>query len=51
MSEPIVRTLEDAFNCFMRTNTDILVMGNFFLFKANQNPELRKDHRDMYELD
>ena len=33
--EPIVCTPEDAFNCFMGTNIDILVIGNYFLSKTN----------------
>jgi len=31
--EPIVNTPEDAFNCFMGTELDILVLGNCFLEK------------------
>ena len=31
--EPIVCTPEDAFNCFMGTDMDILVIGNFILKK------------------
>jgi carbamoyltransferase len=34
--EPIVCTPEDAFICFMRTDMDILVMGNFLLEKSAQ---------------
>jgi len=49
--EPIVCTPEDAFNCFMGTNIDILVVGNYFLSKANQRPELKKDYKGKYELD
>jgi carbamoyltransferase len=49
--EPIVCTPEDAFNCFMGTNIDILVIGNYFLSKANQRPELKKDYKGKYELD
>ncbi|MFP4549012.1 MAG: carbamoyltransferase [Fidelibacterota bacterium] len=37
--EPIVCTPEDAFNCFMRTNMDYLVLGNFLLDKKEQNGE------------
>jgi carbamoyltransferase len=36
--EPIVCTLEDAYRCFMRTNMDALVLGNFILEKADQDP-------------
>ncbi len=35
--EPIVCTPEDAFNCFMRTNMDYLVLNNFLLNKKEQN--------------
>ncbi len=34
--EPIVCTPEDAYRCFMRTEMDYLVMGNFFFEKKNQ---------------
>ncbi len=40
--EPIVCTPEDAYRCFMRTNMDYLVMGNFLLEKKEQKP-LDKD--------
>jgi carbamoyltransferase len=40
--EPIVCTLEDAFLCFMRTNMDYLILGNFLLEKKEQKP-LEKD--------
>jgi carbamoyltransferase len=36
--EPIVCTLEDAYRCFMRTNMDALVLGNFILEKSEQAP-------------
>ena len=34
--EPIVCTPEDAYKCFMRTNMDYLVLGNFLLDKKDQ---------------
>ncbi len=34
--EPIVCTPEDAYRCFMRTDMDYLVMGNFVLDKTQQ---------------
>ena len=34
--EPIVCTPEDAYKCFMRTNMDYLVMGNFLVDKKKQ---------------
>jgi len=40
--EPIVCTPEDAYRCFMRTNMDYLIMGNFLLEKKDQKP-LDKD--------
>jgi carbamoyltransferase len=40
--EPIVCSPEHAYMCFMRTNMDYLVMGNFLLEKTEQKP-LDKD--------
>jgi carbamoyltransferase len=40
--EPIVCTPEDAYLCFMRTNMDYLIIGNYLLNKENQKP-LSKD--------
>ena len=40
--EPIVATPEDAYTCFMRTNMDYLLLGNFLLEKKEQKP-LEKD--------
>ena len=34
--EPIVNTPEDAFRCFMGTNLDKLIIGNFYLEKTNR---------------
>jgi carbamoyltransferase len=34
--EPIVCSPDDAYRCFMRTNMDILVLGNFLLVKKEQ---------------
>ena len=49
--EPIVNTPTDAFNCFMGTNLDKLVIGNFYLDKDEQNPKLKKDYSNQFELD
>ena len=49
--EPIVCSPEDAFNCFMGTNLDVLVCGNCILYKKNQEPSLIKDYKDKYDLD
>ena len=35
--EPIVCSIEDAFNCFMGTNLDILVIEDFILYKDQQD--------------
>ena len=50
--EPIVCSPEDAYRCFMRTEMDVLVLGNQILRKADQ-PEWTedKDWRDLYALD
>lgn len=50
--EPIVCTPEDAYKCFMRTEMDYLVLGNFVLAKQDQ-PEWASDDswQDEFELD
>lgn len=50
--EPIVCTPEDAYRCFMRTEMDYLVMGDFVLDKAKQ-PEFveQGDWRAEFKLD
>jgi len=50
--EPIVLSPDDAYLCFMRTNMDILVLGNQILEKADQ-PELHEDFdwREKFALD
>ena len=49
--EPIVCSVEDAFNCFMGTNLDILVIEDFILFKEDQDSSLLKDYKNKFELD
>ena len=49
--EPIVCSIEDAFNCFMGTNLDILVIENFILFKKDQDQILINDYKNKFELD
>ena len=49
--EPIVNTPTDAFNCFMGTDLDYLVIGNSILDKSKQNPDLKKDYTKEFELD
>ena len=50
--EPIVCTPEDAYLCFMRTDMDVLVLGNCILYKDEQ-PRFMEDEdwRNIYELD
>jgi carbamoyltransferase len=42
--EPIVCTPEDAYSCFMRTNMDYLIMGNFLIDKK----EHKLSDKDIY---
>ena len=49
--EPIVCSIEDAFNCFMGTNLDILAIENFILYKNKQKSDLLKDYKNKFELD
>ena len=49
--EPIVNTPEDAFNCFMGTELDKLIIGNCYLDKKDQNKSLKKDYSRKFELD
>ena len=49
--EPIVSSIEDAFNCFMGTNLDVLVIEDFILYKDQQDKSLVKDYKNKFELD
>ena len=49
--EPIVCTPEDAFRCFMGTEIEVLVVGNCVLAKEDQDPTLKTDYKDAFELD
>jgi carbamoyltransferase len=49
--EPIVCTPEDAFHCFMGTEMDFLAVENCFLAKDQQDPALKSDYKDQFELD
>ena len=49
--EPIVNTPTDAFNCFMGTELDFLVIGNCILDKKKQDIKLKKDYSKNFELD
>ena len=49
--EPIVNTPTDAFNCFMGTELDYLVIGNCILDKSKQNSYLKNNYKKKFELD
>lgn len=49
--EPIVCTPEDAFRCFMGTELDILSIGNLILKKEDQDPALKLDYKNAFDLD
>jgi carbamoyltransferase len=49
--EPIACTPEDAFRCFIGTEIEVLVVGNCFLRKESQNPALKLDYKNAFELD
>ncbi|MEJ0095023.1 MAG: carbamoyltransferase [Methylocella sp.] len=49
--EPIVNTPEDAFRCFMGSEIEFLAVGNCILHKDQQNPELKLDYKNAFELD
>ena len=49
--EPIVCTPEDAFRCFMGSDIEVLVVGNCFLNKEEQDPALKLDYKNAFEID
>ena len=49
--EPIVGSPEDAFRCFMGSEIERLAVGNCYLVKEAQNPALKLDYKDEFELD
>ena len=50
--EPIVCTPEDAYRCFMGTEMDYLVMGDFLFSKEEQQQYADRDYwQQKYELD
>jgi carbamoyltransferase len=49
--EPIVCTPEQAFRCFMGTEIEMLVVGDCVLKKEEQDPALKRDYKDAFELD
>ncbi len=49
--EPLVMTPEDAFRCFMGTEIEVLVVGNCYLKKEDQDPGLKLNYETAFELD
>jgi len=49
--EPIICTPTDAFKCFMGTEMDVLAVGNYLLYKEQQDETLKENYEERYELD
>jgi carbamoyltransferase len=49
--EPIVCDAEDAFRCFMGSEIDVLVAQNCYLIKEDQDPSLKLNYQEAFELD
>ena len=49
--EPIVASPKDAYDCFMGTDMDVLVIGNYLLIKEEQPENQKKDYRYKFSLD
>ena len=49
--EPIVNTPQDAFNCFMGTELDNLIIGNCYLSKKEQNIKVNDNYKDKFKID
>ena len=49
--EPIVCSPSDSFFCFMGTDLDMLVVGDYLLLKENQNKSLIKSYKNKFLLD
>jgi len=49
--EPIVCSPHDAFKCFMGTELDVLVVGNYLLYKEDQVEVSKENYKERYELD
>ncbi|MCK1551542.1 carbamoyltransferase [Bradyrhizobium sp. 177] len=49
--EPIVCTPTDAFRCFMGSEIEVLVVGNAFLKKEDQDPSLKLNYEHAFDLD
>ena len=49
--EPIVCSIEDAYKCFMGTDLDILVCGDFILYKEKQNNQSSRNYKNKFSSD
>ena len=49
--EPIVCSPSDAYNCFLGTNLDFLVLGNYVIDKKDINKSELKNYKNKYKLD
>jgi carbamoyltransferase len=49
--EPIVASPEDAFRCFMGTEIETLAIGDCYLRKEIQDPALKLDYKNTFEMD
>jgi len=49
--EPIICTPTDAFKCFMGTEMEVLAVGNYVLYKEQQDEALKENYEERYELD
>ncbi len=49
--EPIVSSPRDAFRCFMGTQIEVLAVGNCFMRKELQDPQLKQSYETQFELD
>jgi carbamoyltransferase len=50
-NEPMVLTPSDAYRCFMATNMDVLVIGNYILYKEDQPLSNVSRYYDNYDMD
>lgn len=49
--EPIVCSPEDAVNCFLGTEMDILALGGFLILKDDIPDDMKIDYKEKFELD
>lgn len=49
--EPIVCNVQDAYRCFLGTELDMLVCGNFVLYKEKQNIKLKDKYKVKFNDD